>query len=184
MERCIEQMRNGDYSPLEELYPGCFNGFVLWACDKYKCSIDLARDAFQGAIIATTDNVTSGVLVSLPYGPKPYVIKTARNMLIDMLDHDRMHVDYDEAQMTGTEPFLITDFEDKIDRAHLHALVQKSIMRLKPKEQIIFKQYYYEELDLDAIASIMRYNNVHSVRNKISSIEEKLVQIIRDSGEL
>jgi RNA polymerase sigma factor (sigma-70 family) len=183
MERCIEQLINGDYSPLGELYGPCFSKFMVWV-RRNSYDPDDAEDAFMDALLATAKNAQTGKLVSLTNGLDPYVLRIAKNLLINLDKHNNINERYSEEQYSGMDIFKGNDHETCVGREHFIALLNRCIDQLKPREQCVFRLYYFDELDYETIAHRLQYTNVHSVRNLISLTLNKIAEIMRNTGEL
>jgi RNA polymerase sigma factor (sigma-70 family) len=179
MDGSLQQLLDGDYTPLEQLYSECMDYFVRLACHRFSCLAAEAEDAFQLAIIATYNNVDSERLRHLTCTLRTYVIGVALHKLINMMEHGEVHLRYCEDQSSGGMPFAKNKIEDDMNREYTQFCLDCCLEQLTKEERSVIELRCIEEEEEETVAEKMNYSNPGTVRN----VKSRALKKMRKNGK-
>ena len=190
MEKCIQQIKEGDYSSISALYNECISEFILRVQAKFHCSPELAEDAIHGAFIATIENILSGTLEGFTHGLKAYVRRTADNMILKTNENNRIHRNFCNDYNAGLIPGMNllygrqSDTNDEIKKEQRMTLLFRVLDQIKAREFAIIDLFYFKGMGEEDIAEILGYKNANTVGNIKSRIVDKLRKMMKDCGAM
>ncbi len=173
----LEQLRNGDESPIYELYQLYRNEFIAWSKSRYRATEDQAKDAFQEAILDFHQNVISGHLTQLSSTIKTYLFQIGKHKLLNiqkkesrMTYHDALHlIENGEAE----------NFMEEENKAYTQDQITKAIEKLPEDCQQVLQLYYFNEYDMESIAREMNYKNSDTAKSKKSVCMKNLTSELK-----
>jgi len=169
----LDKLRNGDESPLYDLYRLYRDEFIAWAMSTFKVKEDQAKDAFQEAILDFHQNVISGHLSELTSTIKTYLFQIGK--------HKVLNIQKKESRMTYHEALHLIDggevsqFMEKENKAYTQEQISKAIEKLPQDCQQVLKLFYYSEYDMESIAREMNYKNADTAKSKKSVCMKNLM---------
>lgn len=140
----LEKLRNGDESPLYDLYKLYRNEFIVWAISNYKSTKEQAKDAFQEAVLDFHQNVVSGHLTELSSTIKTYLFQIGK--------HKLLNIQKKESRMTYHEALHLIEngeaekFMEEENKAYTQEQITKAIEKLPEDCQQVLKLNAYRKL--------------------------------------
>ncbi len=178
----LEKLRNGDESPIYELYQLYRNEFIAWSGSNYRATEDQAKDAFQEAVIDFHQNVISGHLAELSSTIKTYLFQIGK--------HKLLNIQKKEQRMTYHEALHLIDngemgsFMEEEQKAYSQEQISKAIEKLPEDCQKVLKLYYFSEFDMESIAREMNYKNADTAKSKKSLCMKNLFNELKKMSML
>jgi len=173
----LEKLRNGDNSPIFDLYKHYRDEFIVWSKSTYKASEDQAKDAFQEAILDFHQNVISGHLTQFSSTIKTYLFQIGKYKLLNiqkkesrMTYHDALHL---------IENGEVENFMEEEHKAYTQEQISNAIEKLPEDCQRVLKLYYFNEYDMDSIAREMNYKNSDTAKSKKSVCMKNLMSELK-----
>lgn len=169
----LDKLRNGDESPLYDLYKLYRNEFIVWAMSTFKVKEDQAKDAFQEAILDFHQNVISGHLSELTSTIKTYLFQIGK--------HKVLNIQKKEGRMTYHEALHLIEggevraFMEEENFAYTQEQISKAIEKLPEDCQQVLKLFYFSEYDMESIAREMNYKNADTAKSKKSLCMKNLM---------
>ena len=120
-EHLLARLKNGDESVLTFIYKEYCRAFVKWSGQQFSSDDEVAKDAFQEAVIALHSNVVKGKLTELTSTLKTYLFSIGRNLVLKKLNYD--------SRFTGTET-LATHSDSTSERMELNERQQLSLIHI------------------------------------------------------
>ena len=173
----LEKLRNGDESPIYELYKLYRDEFIVWSKSTYKATEEQAKDAFQEAILDFHQNVISGHLTELSSTIKTYLFQIGKHKLLNiqkkesrMTYHDAIHlIDVGE----------VNHYMEEENRVYSQEQISQTIEKLPDDCQKVLKLFYFNEYDMDSIAREMDYKNADTAKSKKSVCMKNLMKELK-----
>jgi RNA polymerase sigma-70 factor (ECF subfamily) len=178
----LEKLRNGDESPIYELYKLYRDEFIVWSKSTYKATDDQAKDAFQEAVLDFHQNVISGHLTELSSTIKTYLFQIGK--------HKLLNIQKKESRMTYHEALHLIDngemgsFMEEEQKAYSQERISKAIEKLPEDCQKVLKFYYFSEYDMESIAREMNYKNADTAKSKKSLCMKNLLNELKKMSML
>ncbi|MCB0847786.1 MAG: hypothetical protein KDE26_31250, partial [Bacteroidetes bacterium] len=118
----LQELKSGNQKLLQKLYETHREAFGRWAMKQYKCSDDLAGEAYQKAFIAFYYNVREGKLTELNSSVKTYLFAIGKNVIRDQFKLKQNQTEELDEKIAGSQPdFTIME---KYDNSHAKELVR------------------------------------------------------------
>lgn len=173
----LEKLRNGDESPIYELYQLYRNEFIAWSGSNYKATKDQAKDAFQDAIIDFHQNVISGHLTELSSTIKTYLFQIGKHKLLNIQKKEQRMTYHDALHLI--ENGEVENFMEEENKAYSQEQISKAIENLPEDCQKVLKLYYFSEYDMESIAREMNYKNADTAKSKKSVCMKNLMSELK-----
>lgn len=173
----LEKLRNGDDSPIFDLYKLYRDEFISWAKVKYFATEDQAKDAFQEAVLDFHQNVISGHLTEFSSTIKTYLFQIGKYKLLNiqkkesrMTYHDALHlIENGEAEK----------FMEEENKAYTQEQISQAIEKLPEDCQKVLRLYYFNEYDMESVAREMDYKNSDTAKSKKSVCMKNLINELK-----
>lgn len=173
----LDKLRNGDESPICELYQLYRNEFITWSKSHYNATVEQAKDAFQDAILDFHQNVISGRLTELSSTIKTYLFQIGKHKLLNIQKKDR-RLTYHEA-LHLIENGEASKFMQEENKKYTQDQISEAIEKLPKDCQEVLKFYYLKEYDMESIAREMGYKNADTAKSKKSICFKKLTEDLK-----
>jgi len=173
----IQDLRNGNYSALDEFYLLNRQEFMKWAEKLFGMDAAKAMDIYQDAIIILYENIKRGKLSQLNSSLKTYLYGIGKNLILSKMAREKAEKKRWQEIYPSEETEEITLYSD-VREESLDA-IKLCLEDLSNRNQAILKLYYYHHLPLKMIAEQLGYENVDVVKNqKVRCIKylKKLVE--------
>ena len=134
------------------------------------------------AILVTLQKLTNGQLVFQGYSPVAYATAVARRLLANRLRKHQL----DTVQLDGHDRFVDLDPEQFYLQKEVELALAQKLRKLGSNcEQLIRLKYFYDLKDKEVIAQkLTPYSTVNSIKNRRSQCLKKLLELLRQDGEL
>lgn len=162
----LNKLRNGDESPLYDIYELYRNEFIVWSMSRYNCSEEQSKDAFQEAILDFHQNVISGQLVELSSTIKTYLFQIGKYKLINIQKKEARLTYNDTLQLI--ECGEVSQFMEDENKNYTQEQINNAISKLPEDCQKVLNLYYYKEFDMESIARELDYKNADTAKSKKS----------------
>lgn len=173
----LDKLRNGDESPIYELYQLYRNEFIAWSGSNYKATKDQAKDAFQDAILDFHQNVITGQLTELTSTIKTYLFQIGKFKLINIQKKEG-RLTYHEA-LHLIEGGEVSQYMEEENKAYTQEQISKAIEKLPADCQQVLKLFYFNEYDMESIAREMNYKNADTAKSKKSVCMKNLMSELK-----
>lgn len=162
----IEKIKNGDETPLLELYKLYRDEFIAWAFKKYAADRDTAKDIFQDVIITFYENVKEGKITSATSSIKTYLFAIGKFKLINAIKRNgRIGYVSDPGLINGNEPNH-SHMDNQDEKEFIRDTVSKYLDQQPEDCQKILRMYYFDGLSMEQIAHKMGYKNADVAKSK------------------
>ena len=169
----LEKLRNGDDSPLYDLYRLYRDEFIQWSSKNYSATSDQAKDAFQDAMLDFHQNVITGKLTYLSSTIKTYLFQIGKYKLVNIQKKESRLTYHDNLQLIqGGE---MEDYMDEENKAYTQEQISSAINKLPNDCQKVLKLYYFNEFDMESIARELEYKNADTAKSKKSLCMKNLM---------
>jgi RNA polymerase sigma factor (sigma-70 family) len=173
----LDKLRNGDDSPIFDLYELYRNEFIVWSKSNYKSTEEQAKDAFQEAVLDFHQNVISGHLTELSSTIKTYLFQIGKHKLLNIQKkesrltyHDALHlIENGEAEK----------YMEEENKAYTQEQISGAIDKLPEDCQKVLKLFYFNEFDMDSIARELDYKNADTAKSKKSLCMKNLMNELK-----
>lgn len=178
----LEKLRNGDESPIYELYQLHRDEFLVWSKSTYNATEEQAKDAFQNAVLDFHQNVISGHLTELSSTIKTYLFQIGK--------HKLLNIQKKEQRMTYHEALHLIDnremgsFMEEENKAYTREQISKAIEKLPEDCQKVLKLFYFSEYDMESIARELNYKNADTAKSKKSVCMKNLMNKLKKMSML
>ncbi len=169
----LEKLRNGDDTPILEIYQLYRNQFISWARVKYMASEEQIKDAFQEAMLDFHQNVISGRLSELTSSLKTYIFQIGKHKLLNIQNKER-NMTY-HCQLHLIENGEAEKFMEEENIAYTKEQISEAIDKLPSDCQKVLKLFYFNEYDMESIAREMNYKNAATAKSKKSLCMKNLM---------
>ncbi len=173
----LDKLRNGDESPMFDLYQLYRDEFIIWAISSFKVKEDQAKDAFQEAILDFHQNVIKGHLTELTSTIKTYLFQIGKHKVLNiqkkesrMTYHEALHL------IEGGE---VSQYMEEENKAYTQEQISKAIEKLPADCQQVLKLFYFNEYDMESIAREMNYKNADTAKSKKSVCMKNLMSELK-----
>lgn len=173
----LDKLRNGDDSPIFDLYKLYRDEFIVWSKSTYKTTEEQAKDAFQEAVLDFHQNVISGHLTELSSTIKTYLFQIGK--------HKLLNIQKKESRMTYHEALHLIkngemeSFMEEENKAYSQEQISKAIEKLPEDCQKVLKLFYFNEYDMESIAREMNYKNADTAKAKKSLCMKRLFEELK-----
>lgn len=178
----LDKLRNGDDSPIFDLYKLYRNEFIVWSKSTYKATEEQAKDAFQEAVLDFHQNVITGHLTELSSTIKTYLFQIGKHKLLNiqkkesrMTYHDALHF---------IENGELETFMEEENKAYSQEQISKAIEKLPEDCQKVLKLFYFNEYDMESIARELNYKNADTAKSKKSLCMKNLFNELKKMSML
>ena len=179
----FDDLRNGNYGRIDELYRDHRDAFVAYAGRQLNCPEEDAADCFQDAVIVFYKNVRSGRLSELTSSIRTYLFAVGKRLVYRRNQQRRRELptDHEDGHKTaGDDPealdlSLLNRYEDDHRRQQLAA----AIGRLGEACRKILTLKYYHNYPHESIQTALGYSSPGAVRIKAMRCLDKLKLLIK-----
>ncbi|MCB0851511.1 MAG: sigma-70 family RNA polymerase sigma factor [Bacteroidetes bacterium] len=153
----LQELKSGNQKLLQKLYETHREAFGRWAMKQYKCSDDLAGEAYQKAFIAFYYNVREGKLTELNSSVKTYLFAIGKNVIRDQFKLKQNQTEELDEKIAGSQPdFTIME---KYDNSHAKELVRNLLTQIGEPCKTVLELFYLKQYALESIAEEMGYKS-------------------------
>ncbi len=173
----LDKLRNGDDSPIFDLYTLYRNEFIVWSKSTYKATEEQAKDAFQEAVLDFHQNVITGHLTELSSTIKTYLFQIGKHKLLNLQKKESRLAYHDNLQLIQNGE--VEKYMEEENRVYTQEQITKAIDKLPQDCQQVLKLYYFNEYDMESIAREMNYKNADTAKSKKSVCMKNLMNELK-----
>ena len=173
----IKRIAEGDDKLINETYGKHRKGFISWSIKYFKCSENDAKEAYQYAFFIFYTKIRSGEITNLSSSIKTYLFAIGKNKIFQENRHSA------KIAFDINEELLSTGHDDSIDH---HAKEQKfnsienGLNQLGDPCRSMLLMFYYQKLDMTAIASRLGYKNTDTAKNLKYKCIQRLKKLVEE----
>lgn len=170
----IGEILKGNNACLEHLYRNHRNAFIQYAYKRFGVKEELAKDAFQDAILDFHQNVCQRKLTVLTCKVETYLFQIGTHKVLNLLKKEqRLTYNNDLHLNHGKEH---DDFMNEERLESIQEQIAKAMENIPEDCRKVLKLYYYHGYDMDSIAREMGYKNADTAKTKKSVSMKKLLE--------
>lgn len=168
------QGRMSDQMAVSKLYDRCRGEFVAFVQPNFSLDRREAVELYQECFIALYENVNSGKLTTLTCSLKTYLIRIAKNKMLNRWRDKKTEIEIDDQFAEDNEVWTIQE-----------QITYDVVQQMEEPCNTVLMLYYWERLSMDDIARKMNYAGAQVAKNrKLSCMRKlKLVLAARFSAE-
>lgn len=163
----INSVREGDKSLFKEFYLKEKSPFVKWGVKKYAIDETDLNDIYQEVMAVFYENITSGKLKEFTSAPTTYIYGIGKNIILSKLKkEDKVKNSSNELNI---ELSFLANGQDQDLSEELEKLTSKVKVLFENMGEpcySILKYFYFENLAIKNITSLMKYKNDSVVKNQ------------------
>ena len=170
----LHELQTEGSKALEKLYGSYRSEFIAFA-RRYQLGEDDILDAYQDAIIAFYENVSTGKLSKLSGSLKTYLFSIGKYKLIDLLKQKGKTVsteDFEQMQEKVEHSYM-----DQMNLTHRQQQLRTAINKLGAQCKELLILFYYRRYSIEAIQIEMQYKNENTVKAHKSRCMKSLREI-------
>ena len=156
---------------------------VTLLCGKYKLSPDAAEDVYQDSCIALFQNVKNGKLVSLTSSLSSYFTQICIFQALKNIRDVKSFDSVEDEKYDSSKVDELLGIDDGYTIKQQQAM-EDIINHLPPPCDIILWSYYYDNMTMAEIASIIDFKNSDSVKAKkaqcMKNLKDRFSNKIKD----
>ncbi|HRH65476.1 MAG TPA: sigma-70 family RNA polymerase sigma factor [Bacteroidia bacterium] len=180
----LNEIKNGNFQPLYDIYRKYRNEFIQWAVHNYSCTEPEARDIFQETIIRFYQNSTSGKLSVLTSDLKTYLWAIGKYQLLNLIKYKNRTVTFSSPELINQIERTDPTVEETEQELKNKELVNRCLGLLDDKSRRIIELYYLEGKDMASIAVELGYKNADVAKKKKYEVMKKLIALSHQNFNL
>lgn len=175
----IERIRNADgEAEFERLYKSFRKEFIIWAINKFKCSIDEASEVYHQSMIILYEKIISEKKTEITTKMKTFVFSIGKNKMREVMRKKNSLAAKNYDYYTDTTLFYGSDEPDYENEL---TGVEKSLEQLGEPCKTILVQFYYHKKSITDIAQKLTYKNAESLKTQKYKCIQRLKRIYQTS---
>ncbi|MCB9294509.1 MAG: sigma-70 family RNA polymerase sigma factor [Lewinellaceae bacterium] len=174
----IKALQSGRTEVLEALYAQHREDFFRWAGRRFQGNMGDYEDAWQDAVIAFYEQVTSGRVTALRSGLRTWLFAVGCKRLLQNNRKMKRFFWKDAVDLALLRDAQLSEFEWDIPRAEEKALLERSMGVLSSQCREILIQRFYEGKKLPEIREALNYNSENTASAALSRCLSKLKDIV------
>ena len=159
----ILKIKTDDNQALREIYDLCREECVAWLQNDFGLSIHDALDVFQVSVVILYDNIMTGKLSTLTSNIKTYLKGIAKNKALEMLRSRKNRI------VANRFPIMAQFVFEENEKVILEEQLSTALMSLEflgdPCKSLL-QLYYYNDLSMEDITTILGYKNPETTKNQ------------------
>jgi RNA polymerase sigma-70 factor (ECF subfamily) len=159
----ILKIKTDDNQALREIYDLCREECVVWLQNDFGLSIHDALDVFQVSVVILYDNIMTGKLSTLTSNIKTYLKGIAKNKALEMLRSRKNRI------VANRFPIMAQFVFEENEKVILEEQLSTALMSLEflgdPCKSLL-QLYYYNDLSMEDITTILGYKNPETTKNQ------------------
>jgi RNA polymerase sigma factor (sigma-70 family) len=178
----FEKLRNGDESPLYEMYRLYRDEFLAWSKKQFNTTDEQAKDAFQDALLDFHQNVLTGRLTELTSSLKTYIFQIGKHKILNIQKKESRLTYHDALHMINNGE--VDQFMEEENQAYTQEQISQAIEKLPEDCQKVLKLFYFSEYDMDSIARELNYKNSDTAKSKKSLCMKNLIRELKKMSSI
>ncbi len=178
----FEALRNGDDSPLYEMYRLYRDEFLAWSKKQFNTTDEQAKDAFQDAMLDFHQNVLTGRLTELTSSLKTYIFQIGKHKILNIQKKESRLTYHDALHMINNGE--VDHFMEEENKAYTEEQISQAIEKLPEDCQKVLKLFYFSEYDMDSIARELNYKNADTAKSKKSLCMKNLMSELKKMSSI
>jgi RNA polymerase sigma factor (sigma-70 family) len=178
----FEKLRNGDESPLYEMYRLYRDEFLAWSKKQFNTTDEQAKDAFQDAMLDFHQNVLTGRLTELTSSLKTYIFQIGKHKILNIQKKESRLTYHDALHMINNGE--VDHFMEEENKAYTQEQISQGIEKLPEDCQKVLKLFYFSEYDMDSIARELNYKNADTAKSKKSLCMKNLMSELKKMSSI
>lgn len=175
----LDNLKSGGQEILGEIYEAYREEFIVWIMKGYSVQSDDAKDIYQASIMALSDNVKMGKLVTLKSSVKTYLFSIGKYKAMEL--HKKASRFNSDSELENLE-YAPPDHDVLEEQERLAKLVNTCLDKLGDPCKSLLKKYYYEKKSMVDIAEILNYKNARTTKNLKYKCILRLRKIFQSEG--
>lgn len=182
-EKIIQALQSGRTDVLEALYACHRQDFFQWAGRRFRAGRQDFEDAWQDAVIAFYEQVTSGRLTALRHSVRTWLFGVGYKRLLQNNRKMKRFFWQDSVDQALLKDAQLAGFQWDESSAEEQALLEKSMGALSPQCREILVQRFYEEKKIPEIREALNYSSENTASATLSRCLRKLKDIVAGIAE-
>jgi RNA polymerase sigma-70 factor (ECF subfamily) len=158
----IQYIKRNEDQALKEIYFRFKDPCTRWIESHFNCDRDEAEEIFQLSVVILYDNIVSGKLTILSSDLQFYLNGIAKNKAFELIRKKQNTISLDDSLVlfhyVNEDPD--SEYEDQLQ------LASQALEALGEPCKSLLELYYYNELNMEEIASQLGYKNSDTAKNQ------------------